>query len=275
MRINEGSETIEIEFTVGPINVADGNGREVIARYASDIQSKDLFWSDSNGREMMKRQRNYRPTWTLDNKEPVASNYVPVTTAISIKDDNAALTVLTDRSQGGTSLRSGEVELMVHRRTLHDDDLGVAEPLNEPGLDGRGLIISGTHTLVIASANRASRLRRQNQEMIAHPLALLFAPVPSSKFERRAYSAFTRTLPINVQMITLESISADEVILRLGHMFAVDEDDTLSKDVEVNLQDLLGDFSIDSIQELNLSANQLKSTMKTWQWNTKETPVFS
>ncbi len=32
---------------------------------------------------------------------------------------------------GGSSLASGEMELMVHRRTLHEDWRGVGEPSNE------------------------------------------------------------------------------------------------------------------------------------------------
>jgi hypothetical protein len=53
---------------------------------------------------------------------------------------------------GGTSLRSGEVELMLHRRLLYDDRRGVAEPLNETACGCQdcacdGLIVRGTHLL--------------------------------------------------------------------------------------------------------------------------------
>lgn len=53
---------------------------------------------------------------------------------------------------GGTSLCSGEVELMLHRRLLYDDRRGVAEPLNETACGCRecscdGLIVRGTHLL--------------------------------------------------------------------------------------------------------------------------------
>ncbi len=57
------------------------------------------------------------------------------------------LTVLTDRSQGGASIADGQLELMVHRRTLNDDSLGVGEPLNETGIDGKGLRVRGKRTM--------------------------------------------------------------------------------------------------------------------------------
>ena len=50
---------------------------------------------------------------------------------------------MTDRSQGGSSLAEGEIELMVHRRLLYDDSLGVGEALNETGSDGNGLVVRG------------------------------------------------------------------------------------------------------------------------------------
>jgi len=43
---------------------------------------------------------------------------------------------MNDRAQGGSSLNSGELELMIHRRLLVDDSRGVGEPLNEVGSNG-------------------------------------------------------------------------------------------------------------------------------------------
>jgi len=39
--------------------------------------------------------------------------------------------VINDRSQGGTSIHEGTLELMLHRRLFVDDHKGVGEALNE------------------------------------------------------------------------------------------------------------------------------------------------
>ena len=79
--------------------------------------------------------------------EPVAGNFYPINTAISIADDATAFGVAVDRAQGGASLVDGQIELMLHRRLLCDDARGVAEPLNETQsispydwVDGKGKV---------------------------------------------------------------------------------------------------------------------------------------
>lgn len=54
-----------------------------------------------------------------------------MTTAVSIKDDKRQLLVVTDRAQGATSLTSGTIELMQHRRIPTRDKKGMGESLDE------------------------------------------------------------------------------------------------------------------------------------------------
>lgn len=90
---------------------------EIVSRFTvDDFKNNQTFYTDSNGREMMQRKLNYRPTYTYDSSlEPVASNYYPVTSKISIKDQeqNLQVSILNERSQAGTSLDEGQLELMV------------------------------------------------------------------------------------------------------------------------------------------------------------------
>jgi lysosomal alpha-mannosidase len=77
------------------------------------MKTNGEFFTDSNGREMLKRKRNSRDTWKVSLKEAIAGNYYPVTTKIAIEDAKHRLAVLTDRAQGGSSIFDGTLELMV------------------------------------------------------------------------------------------------------------------------------------------------------------------
>jgi lysosomal alpha-mannosidase len=92
---------------------SDNVGKEIISRFTSDLASHGVFYTDSNGREVLERKRNFRPTWPVNIKEPVSANYYPVTSRIALRDGDKEFSILTDRAQGGTSLHDGEVELMV------------------------------------------------------------------------------------------------------------------------------------------------------------------
>ena len=100
-----GTQDIEFEWLIGPIPIGDSIGKEIVAKYDVKLDTNESFFTDSNGRQMLKRTRNYRPTWKLDVTEPVSANYFPVNSRIFVRDENdQQATILTDRSQGGSSM---------------------------------------------------------------------------------------------------------------------------------------------------------------------------
>jgi len=90
-------EAVEIQWTIGPIPIDDNIGKEIIVRYDTDISSASKFYTDANGREVLERVRDFRPTWSYTVYEPVAGNYYPVNSRIWIKDANRQFTVLTGK----------------------------------------------------------------------------------------------------------------------------------------------------------------------------------
>eukprot|EP01046_Picozoa_sp_COSAG06_P025525 COSAG06_NODE_2151_length_7467_cov_2.755836_6_plen_207_part_00 len=129
-----GTAHPELEMTIGPIPLADGVGKEVVVRYSTGLASGGKWLTDSNGRELLERTRDERPDYSLNLTEPQAANMHPIQTAIAVRQHGgggAKLTVTPDRSQAGTSLVDGQLELLVHRRLLADDGEGAGEPLNE------------------------------------------------------------------------------------------------------------------------------------------------
>lgn len=148
IRVYKNENHIEFEWMIGPIPIDDGVGKEIVTRFDSDIKSNGVFFTDSNGREEIRRKRNERDTWTPNLLEKVAGNYYPLTAKIAIEDQKTRMAVLVDRAQGGSSLKDGSIEIMIHRRLLHDDAFGVEEALNETAF-GSGLIVRGQHYLVL------------------------------------------------------------------------------------------------------------------------------
>ena len=57
------------------------------------------------------------------------------------------MALLNDRSQGGSSLKPGRLELMIQRRMYADDGRGVGEALNETLPDGKGESVMTYQTL--------------------------------------------------------------------------------------------------------------------------------
>ena len=166
IRLYQHEAYAEFEYTVGPIPVGDKLGKEIITRFDTKIQSNGKFYTDANGREIKERIRNHRDTWTLNVSEPVSGNYYPVNSRIFINDTKSQLTILNDRSQGGSSIKDGQVEVMLHRRLLVDDFLGVGEALNETGILGTGLITRGKHRVLLTSPEEANFMHRHQGELM-------------------------------------------------------------------------------------------------------------
>ncbi|OWF45656.1 lysosomal alpha-mannosidase-like [Mizuhopecten yessoensis] len=280
VRLYEEEKYAEFEWTIGPIPIEDGYGKEVISRFSTNLNSFDTFYTDANGREILQRRYNHRDTWVLNQTEDVAGNYYPVNSRIFIRDEakNVQFTVLTDRSQGGASLRAGSLELMVHRRLLADDHRGVGEPLNETGSDGRGLIIRGKHYVFLETIAKSARCHRD--------LALKLYMAPSLSFMIGQggqqvwiqnwgvhWTAMKTPLPANVHLLTLEKWPTPGVdplddrgyLLRLEHIYEVDEDPALSQPVTLDLNQIFK-FGLQIVNEVTLGANMPLSQLRRMEW---------
>ncbi|VDM24376.1 unnamed protein product [Toxocara canis] len=276
IRLIKGKNYIEFEWTIGPIPKEDKNPitKEVITRYITEIASNGEFFTDANGRQIMPRKRNFSPSFEYVNTEPVASNYYPVNSRIFIKDANTQLTVLNDRSQGGSSLHDGQIELMLHRRAFYDDHWGVEEALDEPGDSGKGLVARGIHWIIIDSPTASPKMHRSLAFELFHSPQLSFAPLQLSVEQYRAtfntlYSGMTRSLPDHVKILTLEQWTGKSLLLRLEHIYQNNEDNSLSQPVTVDVEGLFTSFNVISLEELNLAANKRKRAASHWSnsWN--------
>ncbi|XP_049819511.1 lysosomal alpha-mannosidase-like isoform X2 [Aethina tumida] len=270
---------IEFDWLVGPLPIGEqaGMGNEIISRFTvSDFDNDQVFYTDSNGRELIRREINKRPDYTYDpSYEPIASNYYPVTSRILIRDEakNLEVAVLNDRSQAGSSLDNGELELMVHRRLFHDDYKGVDENLNETEF-GQGVVVRGSHYLTLGEispkeGNSAAVIERELalRKLLA-PLVLVGSTdktkneVNEINFE---YVSIKKSLPDNVNVLTLEPWKDNSYILRLENIYESDENSNVAT---VDLNHIFEKIQFSNIQETTLAANQ-------WLDEFSEIPKFS
>jgi hypothetical protein len=247
---------------VGPIDISDGFGKEIISRFSTNLGTKGLFFTDSEGMEFEQRVRNVRP-WNYTITEPIASNYYPMNQAAYIKDSatNLQFTLLTDRSRGVSSLTDGQLENMVHRRLLFDDGRGVGEPLNESD------IVRTTEFAVVTQPSLSAAQHRPGSVLLNNPTILAFTSGQPQNWITQ-WTPMATSLPNNVHLLNLKTRTDGFVLLRLTHIFAVGEDNEYSRPATVLLDNLFKNLQIVEATEMTLTANQPKSELHRLTWKT-------
>ena len=268
IQLFDDSQELLFSWIVGPIDVSNGIGKEVVTRFNTDLSTKATFYTDANGREILKRVRDYRPTWDLKITEPVAGNYYPINSKIYIRDEiddsnGRQLTLCTDRTQGGASITDGSIEIMLHRRVLYDDALGVSEPLNEPGFENKGLVVAGNIYLLLDTIKNSAKLHRSLAHKINTQPLITFGILQNDLHYDQVnflsgLSTVSGSLPENLHLLTLmkDFESDNALIIRLEHFYELNEDPILSQPATIDLAEFLKpSFKLVAMTELALGAN--------------------
>ncbi|CAK1583462.1 unnamed protein product [Parnassius mnemosyne] len=194
---------------------------ELAMRFSTGIKNGDVFYTDLNGMQMIKRR--------YFDKIPLQANFYPLPGATYIEDDKTRFTLLTSTPLGMAALQPGQIEVMQDRRLTRDDNRG----LNQGVLDN----VRTRHTfkVIVESAvpcQRGSPERGSGQlslgahvaqQMLLQPLVALHHAASESS-PRPTYS---RSL-----------LNAPDVVLAAfhGHVSAKDKDGKLLHGMGVTLQ---------------------------------------
>jgi hypothetical protein len=269
-RLYAGSRVVDVQHTITPIDISDGIGKELVTKYTTPMATREYFYTDANGLEIQQRRRNFRPTWPFQNTEPAAGNYFPVNSVIYLSDNQHQLTLVTDRSHGGSSLIDGQMEVMLQRRMLFDDRRGVGEALNE------NEIIRVDQRLIFAPPKNSSRMFRTAAELLLNPVVVFFGRTQNiSDWLHRykaTWTAVKTPLPENVKLLNLKHnpFSNDGLfILRLHHLYGVGEDPVMSVPVTINLDNFFLNHKISELHERGLNALPQRPRLK-WNINPNE-----
>lgn len=137
---------------------------------------------------------------------------------------------------------------MVHRRTIADDARGVGEPLNEGGLDGKGLVQIVRHFVVFGDNYR--KVQMSNDQKVS----ISFVESTSATFIKNSPTPNPFPVPANIKLF-FRPFEDGSYLLRLQSFSA----SSVSVSVPTGW----------AVTELTLSANQLKSDWdsKRYKWN--------
>ncbi|KAK8534164.1 hypothetical protein V6N13_028164 [Hibiscus sabdariffa] len=142
----------------------------------------------------------------------------------------------------GSSLAYGQIELMLHRRLIHDDVRGVGEVLNETVC-----VAEGYHRefyLRIDHIWEGAKWRRTVGQEIYSPLLLAFSEQDGDDWMSSHIPTFSGidpfySLPDNIAIITLQELENGKVLLWLAHLYETREDKDNSAMASVELKKLL------------------------------------
>ncbi len=79
----------------------------------------------------------------------ISANYYPVNSIICMEDvfSDRQFSIINDRSQGGSALKPGTIDLVQNRESPVDDNKGLNEPLQERDEFGNGVRVRATYFL--------------------------------------------------------------------------------------------------------------------------------
>uniref|UniRef100_A0A8C1MSD7 Alpha-mannosidase n=1 Tax=Cyprinus carpio TaxID=7962 RepID=A0A8C1MSD7_CYPCA len=117
-----GIDGLSLDITT-MVDIRDQNNKELAMRLVTDIQSGDTFYTDLNGFQIQPRR--------YFQKLPLQANFYPMPTMAYIQDSQYRLTLHTAQALGVSSLASGQLEVILDRRLMQDDNRGLGQGLKD------------------------------------------------------------------------------------------------------------------------------------------------
>ncbi|OCU02259.1 alpha-mannosidase 2 [Xenopus laevis] len=259
-------------------NIVDIRGefnREIVMRIASDINSKNRFYTDLNGYQIQPRR-------TLS-KLPIQANVYPMTSMAYVQDDGSRLTLHSAQSLGVASLKSGQLEVFMDRRLMQDDNRGLGQGVQD------NKITSNMFRLLLEK--RIGKDEKEDEKPVSYPSILshitsLFLNHPvipmavtadsGSPVLLNAFLPLTSSMPCDVHLLNLRTIQAnvgpipsDEAALILHRKgfdcrFSNKDLGLLCSTTQgkISLRQLFNGFSIESLIPSSLSLMYSSSNSK-------------
>ncbi|PNI42893.1 MAN2A2 isoform 24, partial [Pan troglodytes] len=105
------------------VDIRDYVNKELALRIHTDIGSQGIFFTDLNGFQVQPRR--------YLKKLPLQANFYPMPVMAYIQDAQKRLTLHTAQALGVSSLKDGQLEVILDRRLMQDDNRGLGQGLKD------------------------------------------------------------------------------------------------------------------------------------------------
>ncbi|KAJ0029679.1 hypothetical protein NQD34_004676 [Periophthalmus magnuspinnatus] len=203
-----GVEGLSVDMMT-TVDIRDQTNKELAMRLVTDVQSGDMFFTDLNGFQIQPRRRYL--------KLPIQANFYPMPSQAYIQDSQYRLTLHTAQSLGVTSLENGQLEVILDRRLMQDDNRGLGQGLKDNKktvnrfrllLERRGLSNKMMDTGVTSFPSILSHMTNAflNHDVLALPVLPKRRGIPPLQTFAPLKSAF----PCDMHLVNLRSIQTQQ-----------------------------------------------------------------
>uniref|UniRef100_A0A665V6V0 mannosyl-oligosaccharide 1,3-1,6-alpha-mannosidase n=1 Tax=Echeneis naucrates TaxID=173247 RepID=A0A665V6V0_ECHNA len=190
-----GVDGLSIDITT-TVDIRDQTNKELAMRLVTDIQSGDVFYTDLNGFQMQPR-RHYL-------KLPLQANFYPMPSQAYIQDSHHRLTLHTAQSLGVSSLESGQLEVIMDRRLMQDDNRGLGQGLKDNKKTANRFRLLGTTSFPSILSHITNAIL--NHEVLALPVLPKRRGIPPLQ----TFAPLKSFLPCDFHLLNLRSIQSQQ-----------------------------------------------------------------
>ncbi|KAG8145321.1 hypothetical protein E2320_013651 [Naja naja] len=194
------------------VDIRDHVNRELALRFSSSIESKGRFFTDLNGFQIQPRQ--------YLKKLPLQANFYPMPVMAYIQDSQQRLTLHTAQALGVSSLSSGQLEVILDRRLMQDDNRGLGQGLkdNKRTCNRFRLLLERFSSANKAQENQPASFpsllshitsMHLNAEVLTMPFVQEKLPPPAL----RSFVPFSITVPCDFHLLNLRMLQGEDEAL--------------------------------------------------------------
>ncbi|XP_060063036.1 alpha-mannosidase 2-like [Ylistrum balloti] len=242
--------------------------REIIMRFNTNIKNPDLsYYTDENGFQLIGR--------STDTKLRTEANYYPMTSMAVLEDQHNRLTLHSSQPHGVAGLQQGQLEVMLERQLLYDDERGLGEGVEDNKLTLSKFVLQIEHFTEPQPAKPGvmtfpSLLALSIGEALQQPVVSMYTQV-NTDILARVFTPSQGPFPCDITLVSFRNLvnevldyqGTSLVLHRSGYTCSLPSDGTeCSLASNVTISTLLKDLPVDSIRETTLTHMHEKRT-----WN--------